>query len=137
MTRSTGPDLATRQLVIDRSNHMCLRCGAPGQVIHHRRPRKRGGTRRSEINSPENLAFVCNACHDWIESRRTEAYASGWLVKEGVDGPEEIPLTDNFGLMFFLTADGRMSYAGGAVRRWPSGTKHNRGTQIQGMGETG
>lgn len=106
MPRSTGPDLAIRQLVIDRSNHMCLRCGQPGQVIHHRRPRKRGGTRRPEINSPENLVWICNACHDWIESHRTEAYERGWLVKEGVDGPLEIPIVNVYGQESFLMPDG-------------------------------
>lgn len=111
MTRSTGPDLATRQLVIDRSNHMCLRCGQPGQVIHHRRPRKRGGTRRPEINSPENLVFVCNACHDWIESHRLGAYATGWLVHEGIDGPSEVALVDKERRrMFFLTEEGEIIY---------------------------
>jgi hypothetical protein len=112
--RNTGPDLATRQLVIDRLNHACLRCGMPGQVIHHRRPRKRGGTLRPEINSPENLVWICEKCHAWIESRRIDAYASGWLVKEGIDGPAEIPLWDRAGCEFFLTDDGAIVPTG----RW-------------------
>lgn len=110
--RSTGPDLATRQLVIDRSDRRCMRCRRPGEVVHHRRPRKRGGTRRPEINSPENLVWICRACHDWIESRRALAYRTGWLVKEGIDGPLEISLVDDRGRTFFLTEEGGVIFTG-------------------------
>ena len=110
--KNTGPSQAVRQKVIDRKDRKCLRCVMPGEVIHHRRPRKKGGTSRPEINSPENLTWICNFCHDYIESNRTYAYETGWLVKEGVDGPLEIPLIDLYGRTFVLFEDGGIEYLG-------------------------
>ena len=116
--KSTGPSLAVRQLVIDRNHHMCLRCQAPGQVIHHRRPRKRGGTKRPEINAPENLVWICNRCHDEIERFIREiAYNTGWLVREGIEEPVEIPLVDLLGRWFWLLEDGGIVYAEATVPR--------------------
>jgi hypothetical protein len=109
--KSTGPSLAVRQLVIERSDWGCLRCRqARGAQIHHRRPRKSGGTSRPEINSPENLAFLCLNCHIWVEHNREAAKATGWLVPEGVDGPLEVPLMDLRGNRFFLTEEGEIRY---------------------------
>ncbi len=113
--RRTGPSLKVRQLVIDRADRKCLRCYSYGQVIHHRRPRKRGGTKRPEINYPENLVWVCHFCHSWIESNRAEAYVTGWLVKEGLEDPAEIPLRDTWGRHFWLTEDGGVIYADATV----------------------
>jgi len=109
--RRTGPSLKVRQLVIDRIDRKCLRCYSYGQVIHHRRPRKRGGSKRPEINYPENLAWICNACHLWIETNRTESYNAGWLVKEGLEDPAEIALVDMYGRHFWLLEDGGITYA--------------------------
>jgi rubrerythrin len=109
--KNTGPSLAVRQLVIDRKQRICLRCHYPGEVIHHRRPRKRGGTKRPEINAPENLVWICNMCHEVLESYRDLAYNTGWLVKEGIEEPAEVPLCDTAGRWFWLTEDGGMNRA--------------------------
>jgi len=108
--KNTGPSLKVRQLVIDRFRQSCLRCGRYGQVIHHRRPRKRGGTKRPEINYPENLVWICNDCHDEIETNRDKSYRTGWLVKEGIEDPAEIPLVDTAARHFWLTEDGGVIY---------------------------
>ena len=83
----TGPDLATVMTVLQRDGYHCVRCNAPiqgdrgvGWVLHHRRPRAMGGTRRDDANSPANLLSLCAPCHDWIESNRNESRAAGWLV---------------------------------------------------------
>jgi uncharacterized protein with PIN domain len=116
--KNTGPSLKVRQLVIDRNHHMCLRCNTnPGQVVHHRRPRKRGGTKRPEINHPENLVWICDSCHRDIEYWRADAYKYGWLVKEGIEEPAEIPLKDFDGRHFWLLEDGGITYADTTVPR--------------------
>lgn len=53
--------------------------------IHHRRPRAMGGTTRRDTNLPSNLLLLCPACHDDIESNRSDAYRCGLLVRQDKD----------------------------------------------------
>lgn len=92
--RYTGPDLGTVLKVLDRDGHACVRDGAAIRgdrgkdwVIHHRRPRGIGGSRREDTNLPSNLLSLCAPCHDYIESHRAEALENGWLLHQGVDPP--------------------------------------------------
>ena len=98
MTRSTGPDVATRELVRWRDRDQCRRCGATTWQIHHRRPRGMGGTRDPLTNGPANLVLLCGSgvtgCHGWVESHRAEARADGWLVSKWAD-PAAIPIVHN------------------------------------------
>lgn len=77
--------------------------------VHHRRPRRMGGTTDPAVNTPANLAILCGSgttgCHGEIESRRTDAYADGWLLHAGQD-PVDVPVRLRGGPMIFLTADG-------------------------------
>ena len=101
----TGPDLATRQAVIDRAGSKCERCGQPGEQIHHRKPRGMGGTSDPAINAFPNLVFVCADCHREIESHRSDAYESGWLVRRWQD-PAEVTAWDLAGIEIEFHADG-------------------------------
>lgn len=107
----TGPNLATRQLVIERDHGRCLRCGGPMESIHHRKPRGMGGTRDASINSPVNLVSLCGhgtaGCHGWIESHRDAAYRDGWLVRRNEDPAEVLIRTRE--LMVLLFEDGGMA----------------------------
>lgn len=84
--RQTGPTAAVRAAVLDRAadgrgHPRCERCGArPVEQIHHRRPRRLGGSRRPEVNQPANLLAVCSTCHNEIESNRAEAHRRGQLL---------------------------------------------------------
>lgn len=113
--RNTGPSQKVRAQVRIRSNSLCERCGYHGAQVHHRRPRKSGGTRRPEINYLSNLVLLCLPCHLWVESHRGDSYALGWLVHEGDDTPDQIPLTDLAGRRFFLTDDGTVIYLNGTT----------------------
>lgn len=104
----TGPDLATRQLVIDRAQRRCERCRQPGEQIHHRKPRGMGGTSDPAINALPNLVFVCGDCHREIESHRSDAYESGWLVRRWRD-PAEVTAWDLAGIEIQFHADGTAS----------------------------
>ncbi|MDN5687780.1 MAG: helix-turn-helix domain-containing protein [Brachybacterium sp.] len=64
-----------------------------------------GGTRDESINSPANLVLLCQACHGWVETFRTEAREQGWLVSQHAD-PRYQPI-DHEGRLTFLTADGK------------------------------
>jgi hypothetical protein len=104
--RNTGPTKAVRELVIERAQGLCERCGLhPGQQHHHRHPRKAGGTRRVWINQPANLLWLHSQCHADVESNRLQAIADGFLIPDGylaVDVPVRLhygrqKLTDDGG----------------------------------------
>ena len=79
--------------------------------IHHRKPRKMGGTRRPDINFLPNLVLLCGTgttgCHGWIEANRKAAKATGWLVPDW-EAHETVPLTDAYGQRFLLDGDRRV-----------------------------
>ena len=91
MSRRTGPDRATAELVRWRDRDTCRRCPSPGQQLHHRRPRGMGGTKDPAINRPSNLVLLCASCHSWIETHRAEALSDGWLVSQWAT-PSAVPL---------------------------------------------
>lgn len=105
--RDTGPDRTTRELVLERDEYRCVHCGDNRELQqHHRKPRKSGGRadwRKS--NSPANLVTICLDSHEWIESRREEAYDAGWLVREN-DDPAEIPVHHQIYGLIYLLDDG-------------------------------
>lgn len=107
--RNTGPSLSVRFLVLARDGHSCVVCGSQDRLqLHHRLPRRMGGSSRPWINQPQNLLTVCAVDHLWIESRRAEALDMGWLLKEG-DDPLDVPahIVDPPGWwLVYLTADG-------------------------------
>jgi len=113
MVRDTGPTPAVREVVQERDNHVCLRCGSPHALqTHHRMPRGAGGSRMWWINQPSNLVVLCLACHADIESNRAQAYADGWLVKRGSDLPSEVPIRTWRGDFLFLTDEGTLVHVG-------------------------
>lgn len=84
MTRRTGPISAVVDILEDRCEGLCERCGErPAVHTHHRLPRRMGGTRRPEVNLPPNLLRLDLLCHDWIENNRTVALDLGFLLHDG------------------------------------------------------
>jgi AraC-like DNA-binding protein len=109
VARSTGPTTRTRQLVHARAGMRCERCANDvrygGGQVHHRQPRKMGGTSRPEANHTSNLLLLCGTCHAHIEANRSEAYDFGWLVREPTD-PATVPVLLAVGWVL-LGAEGR------------------------------
>lgn len=71
-------------MIIERSQGSCERCDfAPVEQLHHRRPRGAGGSKRDDTNTPANAFAICEPCHRYIESNRSEALDKGWLVRQG------------------------------------------------------
>ena len=104
--------MATRILVADRDRWRCVRCGRDlsdgSGNLQHRRARGMGGTRKVDVNGPENLILLCGSgttgCHGHVESHREEARRAGWAVSQA-DDPGRVPVTYPGG-RFLLTADG-------------------------------
>lgn len=53
---------------------MCLRCGAAGNHLHHRRRRRDGG------HDPQNLVTLCAWCHRDVHADPTRAKDTGYIV---------------------------------------------------------
>lgn len=105
----TGPDRRTRQLIIDRAGRICERCEiAPGEQIHHRRPRMAGGTKDPRINLPSNLVLLCGACHRWVESHREDAREDGWLLRSVAEAAT-VPVVSTWGAVRTHGDDGSIT----------------------------
>lgn len=110
--RSTGPSDEVVDLVYERAQWSCELDGAPvgdrrgrDHHIHHRRPRRMGGSQLDDTNAPQNLLLLCPSCHETVESERTAAYAGGWLVRQNAD-PARVPVLI-LAVERYLTADGK------------------------------
>lgn len=66
--------------VVRERDGLCFVCNGRGTQIHHRLPRKMGGSSHHYINEPANLLLVCGDCHRDIESSRHKAMGRGLLV---------------------------------------------------------
>lgn len=102
----------TRALIRERADNRCEICGARmltyGQ-IHHRSPRRMGGTRMVAAASASNGLYVHSDCHAMIESNRKKAAFMGWIVGYGRQSESaEVRLWDGW---WILTSEGgRLPY---------------------------
>jgi len=110
--RNTGPDPATRELVLARDGWRCVCCGRSviGQQysLQHRKRRSHGGT-----NSPVNLITVLGSgitgCHWRIDSRADPAdELNGYTVRSGQD-PALVPVRV-FGARVWARPDGTWAH---------------------------
>ncbi len=71
-----------------------------------------GGTVRPDTNEPQALILLCGSattgCHGHVESRRTEARAMGWAIRQS-DDPLLVPVGHWQRGLIFLGADGSWS----------------------------
>jgi hypothetical protein len=115
VSRRTGPSPAVVGVVLERAQYQCeIALCALGDrrvidwVLHHRRPRRMGGDRRPDTNSPANLLLLCPPHHEEIESRRAESYAAGWLLPQNAR-PEQVAVLVQRDRWVYLTATGEYS----------------------------
>ncbi len=96
--------------VYTRDRGLCVCCGARMTDYHHRQPRGMGGSSRSTtIHSPAALICVCRACHNRLESERSWAEKSGYIVRRGITNPAEVLLVHH-GAWALLSDDGSLLY---------------------------
>jgi len=127
--RNTGPSPFAVQLVLDRAGYSCEVCDhmvgdrrGVDWSIHHRRPRKMGGTRWPGINLPSNLIAVHGAsnvaaCHGRIHrNTHRESVDNGWLItRNGINrDPLQIPVLIG-SRRVYLTDDGLYAEAPAVV----------------------
>lgn len=116
--RSTGPSREVVDLVLVRDAGRCVRCNrfvGPERGVdfslHHRLPRRSGGSKRAELNLPANLVTLCGSattpggCHTAVEADRTAAYAGGWLLHAD-QVPSSVPVESWWGWVL-LDDEGR------------------------------
>lgn len=110
--RKTGPPDEVVDLVYERAQWSCEIDGAQvgdrrgvDHHVHHRRPRRMGGSQLPDTNAPYNLMLLCPDCHSMVESERTAAYEGGWLVRQGSDPAQVAVLI--LAELRYLTADGK------------------------------
>lgn len=127
MARRTGPTQEQKMVVLTRSRSMCERCGVTlynrPSDIHHRHPRKMGGTKAEWINQPANLVHLCSddprtgyvGCHTFIERNREEAKDTGWLVSHRE--PVDVPVKDVAGIWWELDNDGSKTTISAEIAR--------------------
>jgi 5-methylcytosine-specific restriction protein A len=111
--RGTGPAPDVVDLVYDRAAHSCELClvaVGPGRgddhELHHRRPRRMGGSLLPDTNLPPNLLLLCPDCHSTVERERAAAYEGGWLVRQG-DNPALVPVLIGAQRWVLLTVSGQ------------------------------
>lgn len=109
--RSTGFSAAVRDIISDRSGGVCellipMVCTGMAQVMHHRRPRGIGGTRRVDTNQPSSALHICDACHRHLETvERGVARSNGWLVSQYAS-PVNVPVFYRGRVRLLLTNEG-------------------------------
>lgn len=110
--RAVPVDPRVRRAVFERESWRCLRCGAgSGRFqLHHRLPRRLGGSRRPEVAAVSNLVLLCDFCHAAVESHRIAATTAGLLLPAGAI-PEREPVLLRGGRKVLLTPDGRYEEA--------------------------
>lgn len=106
--RRTGAEFneKTREIIYQRAQGRCERCGMSGSVwhFHHRRPRGMGGTSRTDSGGAANALLLHPKCHEWVERNRSAAYDLGYLVDQQSD-PREVPVKIWF-MWLILNEDG-------------------------------
>ena len=82
-----------RKEALLRDEGKCLRCRKPAADVHHRRPKKMGGTKNEYTAfGMANLVSLCRKCHNDIHAHPEQAYRTGYLVHSW-DDPAHIPIT--------------------------------------------
>jgi 5-methylcytosine-specific restriction endonuclease McrA len=125
--RPTGPDKLTVEAVIHRDRGQCAWCGdrvsgerGTGWSVQHRRPRRMGGDRRPDSNSPANLVLLCGSattlCHLAAESQRAIAYDRGVLLRDN-EVPTQRPVEHAAFGWIYLTDDAAITMAPPPINR--------------------
>jgi 5-methylcytosine-specific restriction endonuclease McrA len=53
-----------RAYIVDRDVGLCVKCGAPGVIVHHKTPLSPANINDPEITlSEDNLELLCRECH--------------------------------------------------------------------------
>lgn len=103
---NTGPTAKVRALVHVRSGGWCEwpGCLLAAVDVHHRRPRRLGGSTDPATNKASNLVDLCRPCHEFVERHRLQAIEQGFLL-HAASSPRDVPARTRHGLVL-LNDDG-------------------------------
>ena len=106
--KNVPPDVVND--VVAREDRNCAVCGlridGKGQ-IHHRKPRRMGGS-GNRLDTLSNMVLLHPSCHlQHVEQHRTRAHQNGWLLTANQD-PESTPLMYMLNGWVYLTDDGHI-----------------------------
>ena len=105
-----------RKLVLSRDGNKCIWCLGDADDVHHRAPKKMGGTKDEYIAfGLANLVSLCREHHSWVHAHPAEAYKLGFLVHSWED-PADVPIVLKPGsVLVKLTPDGDLERMGSSV----------------------
>lgn len=84
-----------REVVRERQNGQCARCGNTYTALHHRMRRREGG------HAYENLVGLCHTDHAWAHSNPDAAREQGYIIPTHVDDISAVPLKSFMGWVTF------------------------------------
>lgn len=84
-----------REIVIERQNNQCARCGNRGAEMHHRQRRREAG------HAISILVWLCSADHRWAHAHPVEAKADGYIIPPWETDPTTVPIKTFAGLATF------------------------------------
>jgi hypothetical protein len=76
--------------VLERDSYRCCRCPTPYAHIHHRRPKRMGGSRAADTDQPQNLILLCERCHSEVHGNGVSE-SKGYLLR-ATDDPQVVPV---------------------------------------------
>lgn len=113
-SRPTGPLADAVDAVYERAQYSCELCTlgvgptrGTDHHIHHRRPRRAGGSKRPDTNLPSNLLLLCPGCHEVVESNRAAGYDAGWILRSEAQPSAHAVLIWRGSRWTYLSDDGR------------------------------
>ena len=87
-----------KKTCLERDKGKCRRCPKRAVDVHHRKPRKMGGTKNEDIAyGLDNLVSLCRDCHNYVHHNPRESYELGWLVHSW-DDPGKVSVLSPGGL---------------------------------------
>lgn len=106
----SGNEIPTksRQLLRQRDEGQCVRCGSgQGSQWHHRRRRgiKGGHFQHCACNG----VTLCPTCHTWVHANPALARERGFIVSAHIDEPNAVPVDAFYGKVL-LDCDGTTRY---------------------------
>lgn len=92
----------TATKVLERDGYTCVVCKQPYAHLHHRRPKRMGGSRLPDTDTVVNLICLCEPCHRTVHAHGVDG--EGYLLSAN-DDPAQTPLLWR-GRWVRLTTDG-------------------------------
>jgi 5-methylcytosine-specific restriction endonuclease McrA len=84
-----------REVVRERQNGQCCRCGNTYSELHHRQRRREAG------HGYEILVGLCSTDHRWAHANPARAKADGYIVSPHEDDVTAAPINTFMGWMTF------------------------------------